>query len=72
MEMLAYGDTIDEMAEPLKAAGLCLAVATRGTAIVGKAWADQSPLPVAIVYLSAAPAAMPPCKIAVPKWVRRG
>lgn len=47
--MLDYGDTVEEMAKPLQAAGLCLVVTTWTTAIVGKSWADQTPLPMAIV-----------------------
>ena len=70
--MLGCGDTVEEMAEPLQAAGLCLVVATRTTAIVSKAWADQTSLPVAIVYLAAAPAEAPPSKLVVPRQIRKG
>jgi transcriptional regulator with XRE-family HTH domain len=71
-EMLGYGDTVDELAEPLRAAGYCLAAATRKTSIVGRNWENKTPLPVTIVYLAVAPSAAPPSKIAVSKRVEMG
>jgi hypothetical protein len=71
-EMLGYGDTVNELAEPLREAGYCLAAATRKTAIVGRNWENKTPLPVTIVYLAMAPSVSPPSKIVVSKRVKMG
>jgi transcriptional regulator with XRE-family HTH domain len=58
-ELLGYGDTIEEMAVPLREAGLCLCVAVRkgNFRLRGE---GSSPMPMTLVYMLAAPASSPP------------
>lgn len=65
IEMLSFGDTLDELIEKLKATGYCLCAAQRRTSLTGKGWADPTPLPFEITYLLAASGNAPPSKLAV-------
>lgn len=64
-EMLGYGDELQAILEPLRAAGHAISAATRRTSITQAGW--SAPLPVSILYVAAAPAGEPTTKIAVPR-----
>ena len=56
VEMLIYGDELTGLAVDLSVAGYELHVASRETKIGNPAWADQTPMPITILYVVAAPA----------------
>ena len=72
MEVLGYGDTLDESIAELKNAGFCLCAAFRDTKLTNKSWSDQTPLPCRITYLLAEPKDHPPAKVAVTRKIWGG
>src|SRR4051794_10566660 len=64
-EMLGYGDTLNELLEPLKAEGHCLCVGVRKTSLMGEGW--KQPLPVEVLYLTVALADQPARQMVVTK-----
>lgn len=71
-EMLGYGDSLDEILEPLLESGLCLTVATRKAELGQRGQADQVRIPLSIMYLAVVRADAPTLKMAVPRKVGMG
>lgn len=72
VEMLGYGDTIEDLAAALREAGFCLCAAVRNAALVTGDGKGQTPMPTTIIYVVAAPADQAPKHIAVPRRVSGG
>jgi transcriptional regulator with XRE-family HTH domain len=68
VEMLGYGDTIEELAAPLREAGFCLCAAVREVtlAVTG---GDGKLLPTTVVYVFSAPESHPPAHVVVKRNV---
>jgi len=69
VEMLGYGDMIEELAEPLRTAGFRLLSAVREVRLTSGGGQGSSPMPTTIVYVVAAPVAGAPKHIVVPRKV---
>lgn len=72
MEILGYGDTLDESIAALGVAGFCLCAAQRHVRVTNKRWADPTPMQWHITYLLAGPKDHPPAKVAVSRKVSLG
>jgi len=68
-EMLGYGDTIEELAEPLRTAGFCLLAAVREVRFTSRGEQGASPMLTTIIYVVAAPLVGAPKYIVVPRKV---
>jgi len=64
-EMLGYGDQIDKLAEPMRAAGYCLIAATREANLSSRIGQGAKPLPTTIIYVVAGPIRGAPKQIVV-------
>jgi len=70
-EMLGYGDTIEELAEPLRTSGFCLLAAVREVRFTTGGGQGESPMPTTIIYVVAAPIEGTPKHIVVPTKIGR-
>lgn len=68
-EMLGCGDTIEELAEPLRTAGFCLLAAVWEVRFTSGGGQGASPMLTTIIYVVAAPSVGAPKHIVVPRKV---
>ncbi len=71
-EMLGYGDHLDELMEPMRAAGFCLLVASREVNLSSVTGPEAKPLLTTILYVVAGPLAHLPKQIFVPRQIDGG
>jgi transcriptional regulator with XRE-family HTH domain len=69
VQMLSYGDALDELIVALRATKHCLCAAQRSTGITSKTWTDPTPMPIDITYVVAAPVERRPSKLVVPRKI---
>jgi transcriptional regulator with XRE-family HTH domain len=68
-EMLGYGDTIEELAEPLRTSGFCLLAAVREVRFTSGGGQGASPMLTTIIYVVVAPTKGAPKHIVVARKV---
>lgn len=71
-DKLEIFDELQRYIEGLDARGVSLAVTRRQTKLVGENWADKTPWPVSLIYLTAFPKGKVPAQIAMPRKVQIG